>query len=67
MTTLVVVGSSTSRYVTSGDGRRLLVTPRDYHWMDGHVSAEHHTNRSHRDLPRDRGARHHNHSEDSDD
>ncbi|WP_130864793.1 precorrin-3B C(17)-methyltransferase [Acidipropionibacterium timonense] len=33
MTTLVVVGSSTSKYVTSGDGRRLLVTPRDYHWM----------------------------------
>lgn len=52
MTTLVVVGSTTTKYVSSGDGRRLMVTPRDYHWMDGHVSAEAHKNHSHRDLPK---------------
>ncbi|GAE74221.1 cobalamin biosynthesis protein CbiG [Cutibacterium acnes JCM 18916] len=40
MTTLVVVGSTTTKYVSSGDGRRLMVTPRDYHWMDGHVCSE---------------------------
>ena len=33
MNSLVVVGSSTTKYVTSGDGRRLIVTPRDYQWM----------------------------------
>ncbi|MDO5285290.1 MAG: precorrin-3B C(17)-methyltransferase [Actinomycetia bacterium] len=62
MTTLVVVGSSTSRYVTSGDGRRLMVTPRDYHWMDGHISAEHQAN--HREPPR---RNRHDNSEDNDD
>ncbi|SER58082.1 precorrin-3B C17-methyltransferase/precorrin-6y C5,15-methyltransferase (decarboxylating), CbiE subunit [Propionibacterium cyclohexanicum] len=36
MNTLVVVGSSTTKFVTSGGGRTLLVTPRDYHWMSGH-------------------------------
>ncbi|WP_257478165.1 precorrin-3B C(17)-methyltransferase [Acidipropionibacterium jensenii] len=52
MTSMVVVGSSTTRYVTSGDGRQLMVTPRDYHWMDGAVSAHKQKNYSHRDLPR---------------
>ena len=33
MNSLVVVGSSTTRYVNGG-GRTLLVTPRDYHWMN---------------------------------
>ncbi|HRA04575.1 MAG TPA: precorrin-3B C(17)-methyltransferase [Arachnia sp.] len=33
MNSLVVVGSSTTRFVTSGGGRRLIVTPRDYQWM----------------------------------
>lgn len=33
MNSLVVVGSSTTRYATSGDGRRVMVTPRDYTWM----------------------------------
>lgn len=39
MNTLVVVGSSTTKFVTSGGGRRLIVTPRDYHWMDRHETA----------------------------
>lgn len=34
MNTTVIVGSSTTKYVTSGDGRKLVVTPRDYHWME---------------------------------
>lgn len=34
MNSLVVVGSSTTKYVTSGGGRRLIVTPRDYQWME---------------------------------
>ncbi len=33
MTSLVVVGSTTTRYVTSGGGERRMVTPRDYTWM----------------------------------
>ncbi len=33
MNSLVVVGSSTTRYTTSGTGRRVMVTPRDYTWM----------------------------------
>lgn len=33
MNSLVVVGSSTTRYTTSGAGRRVMVTPRDYTWM----------------------------------
>ncbi|MFT8396108.1 precorrin-3B C(17)-methyltransferase [Propionibacterium sp.] len=36
MNTLVIVGSSTTRLVTSGDGQPMLVTPRDYHWMPEH-------------------------------
>ena len=52
MTTLVVVGSTTTKYVSSGDGRRLMVTPRDYHWMDGHVCSEARKNYTHKDLPR---------------
>lgn len=52
MTAMVVVGSSTTRYVTSGDGRQMMVTPRDYHWMDGAISAQKQKNYSHRDLPR---------------
>ena len=33
MNSLVVVGSSTTRYVSSGGGERRMVTPRDYTWM----------------------------------
>ena len=33
MNSLVVVGSSTTRYLPSGTGRTAMVTPRDYHWM----------------------------------
>lgn len=36
MTTLVVIGSSTTKYVSSGEGRQLMVTPRDYRWMVNH-------------------------------
>lgn len=52
MTAMVVVGSSTTKYVTSGDGRQMMVTPRDYHWMDGAISAHSQKNYSHRDLPK---------------
>ncbi|MEE8867435.1 MAG: precorrin-3B C(17)-methyltransferase [Acidipropionibacterium acidipropionici] len=52
MTAMVVVGSSTTKFVSSGDGRRMMVTPRDYHWMDGAISAHKQKNYSHRDLPR---------------
>ncbi|MFD0867247.1 precorrin-3B C(17)-methyltransferase, partial [Tessaracoccus lubricantis] len=34
MNSLVVVGSSSTKYVTSGGGRQLMVTPRDYTWME---------------------------------
>ncbi len=33
MNCLVVVGSSTTRYLSAGTGRTAMVTPRDYHWM----------------------------------
>jgi cobalt-precorrin 5A hydrolase/precorrin-3B C17-methyltransferase len=33
MNSLVVVGSSTTRYLPAGSGRTAMVTPRDYHWM----------------------------------
>ena len=33
MNSLVVVGSSTTRYLPAGAGRTVMVTPRDYHWM----------------------------------
>ncbi|SDB79936.1 precorrin-3B C17-methyltransferase [Raineyella antarctica] len=33
MNSLVVVGSSTTRLVTTGSGEQRIVTPRDYHWM----------------------------------
>ena len=33
MNSLVLVGSSTTRYLTAGPGRTVMVTPRDYHWM----------------------------------
>ena len=33
MNSLVVVGSSTTKYVTTGSGERRMVTPRDYQWM----------------------------------
>lgn len=36
MTTLVVIGSSTTKYVTTGGGDQLIVTPRDYQWMEHH-------------------------------
>ncbi len=34
MNSLVVVGSSTTRYLPAGRGRTVMVTPRDYHWMN---------------------------------
>lgn len=33
MNSLVVIGSSTTRYVPTGIGERFMVTPRDYQWM----------------------------------
>ena len=33
MNSLVVIGSSTTKYVTTGGGERRIVTPRDYAWM----------------------------------
>lgn len=33
MNSLVVVGSSTTKFVTTGGGERMIVTPRDYTWM----------------------------------
>lgn len=35
MNSLVVIGSTTTRYVTSGGGEQRIVTPRDYQWMPG--------------------------------
>lgn len=52
MNTMVIVGSDTTRFVTSGDGRRMIVTPRDYHWMEGRVSGENRLNYRHQDRPR---------------
>ncbi len=34
MNSLVVVGSSTTVYLPAGTGRTVMVTPRDYHWMN---------------------------------
>lgn len=34
MNSLVVVGSSTTVYLPACNGRRVMVTPRDYHWMN---------------------------------
>jgi cobalt-precorrin 5A hydrolase/precorrin-3B C17-methyltransferase len=34
MNSLVVVGSSTTSYLPAGTGRTVMVTPRDYHWMN---------------------------------
>lgn len=39
MNSLVVIGSSTTKYVTSGSGERRIVTPRDYHWMPAQAAA----------------------------
>lgn len=33
MNSLVVVGSSTTKFVSTGSGEQLIVTPRDYQWM----------------------------------
>lgn len=33
MSSLVIIGSSSTRYVPSGGGEPRMVTPRDYHWM----------------------------------
>ncbi len=33
MNSLVVIGSTTTHYVTTGSGERRIVTPRDYTWM----------------------------------
>ncbi len=40
MNSLVVVGSSTTRFVTSGGGKQLIVTPRDYQWMPDRAEAD---------------------------
>lgn len=34
MNSLVVIGSSTTRYLPTGRGATVMVTPRDYHWMN---------------------------------
>lgn len=34
MNSLVVIGSTTTRYVPTGSGESVMVTPRDYHWMN---------------------------------
>ncbi|PFG17899.1 precorrin-6Y C5,15-methyltransferase (decarboxylating) [Propionicimonas paludicola] len=34
MNSLVVIGSSTTRYLPTGVGGTAMVTPRDYHWMN---------------------------------
>jgi cobalt-precorrin 5A hydrolase/precorrin-3B C17-methyltransferase len=34
MNSLVVIGSSTTRYLPTGRGGTVMVTPRDYHWMN---------------------------------
>jgi len=34
MNSLVVIGSSTTRYLPAGVGGTAMVTPRDYHWMN---------------------------------
>lgn len=34
MNSLVVIGSSTTRYLPTGRGGTAMVTPRDYHWMN---------------------------------
>lgn len=59
MNTIVIVGSSTTKFVSSGDGRQLMVTPRDYHWMDGRISAEQRKNYRHADLPKADDATYH--------
>lgn len=40
MNTIVIVGSSTTTFAATGDGDRLIVTPRDYQWM-GTVTGGH--------------------------
>lgn len=52
MNTIVIVGSDTTVFSTSGDGRRIIVTPRDYHWMDGAVSGHKQLNYPHGSRPR---------------
>lgn len=59
MNTIVIVGSTTSKFVPSGDGQQRFVTPRDYHWMDGRVSAEQRKNYSHKDKQRITGEEYH--------
>lgn len=59
MNTIVIVGSTTSKFVPSGDGEQRFVTPRDYHWMDGRVSAEQRKNYSHKDKQRVTGEEYH--------
>ncbi|MGL5406468.1 MAG: precorrin-3B C(17)-methyltransferase [Propionibacteriaceae bacterium] len=34
MNSIVIVGSSTTKYVSTGSGERVIVTPRDYQWME---------------------------------
>jgi precorrin-3B C17-methyltransferase/precorrin-6y C5,15-methyltransferase (decarboxylating) CbiE subunit len=41
MNSLVVVGSSTTKFVTTGGGTTMIVTPRDYKWMP--TDTEEHT------------------------
>lgn len=40
MNSLVVVGSSRTRFVSTGDGEQRIVTPRDYQWMGGEDTRE---------------------------
>lgn len=40
MNSLVVIGSTSTRYVTTGSGERRIVTPRDYQWMPEQTSAD---------------------------
>ena len=35
MHSIVIVGSSTTRMVSTGLGDRVMVTPRDYKWLEG--------------------------------
>lgn len=52
MNTIVVVGSMTTRFALSGDGRQVIVTPRDYHWMDGAAHSNSQANYAHGARPR---------------
>lgn len=52
MNTIVIVGSETTRLVTGAGGRQMVVTPRDYHWMEGRLSGQNRLNYRHEDRPK---------------